>query len=72
MPAATKPEHNERPYSARWARLLVEPTKPISFVMDQRMLRESNERAERTALSAATAARVPSTATAPRPTADRP
>ena len=35
----------------------MEPTKPISFVAGQRMLRESNERAERTALSAATAAR---------------
>jgi hypothetical protein len=59
-------------YSRRWARFLVEPTELISFVMSQRMLRGIKERAERTALSAATAALVPSTPTAPRPTADRP
>ena len=39
-------------YARRWARLLVEPTELISFVMSQRMLRGIKERAERAVLSA--------------------
>jgi hypothetical protein len=34
-------------YSRRWARFLVEPAEPISFVMSQRMLRGIKERSER-------------------------
>jgi hypothetical protein len=36
-------------YKRRWARLIIEPTEAISFVMSQKMLRGIKERAERTA-----------------------
>jgi hypothetical protein len=59
-------------YSRWWARLLVEPTELISFVMSQRMLRGVMERAERAVRSAPPVARVPSTPITSRPTAGRP
>jgi hypothetical protein len=34
-------------YTRTWARLIVEPTEVLSFVMSQKMLREIKERAER-------------------------
>jgi hypothetical protein len=34
-------------YTRPWARLIVEPTEVLSFVMSQKMLREIKERAER-------------------------
>ena len=36
-------------YKRPWARLIVEPTEVLSFVMSQKMLRGVKERAERTA-----------------------
>jgi uncharacterized protein YndB with AHSA1/START domain len=58
-------------YSRRWARLLVEPTELISFLMSQRMLHGIKERAERVVGSVATAALVPSTPMTPRLTGVR-
>jgi hypothetical protein len=58
-------------YSRRWARLLVEPTELISFLMSQRMLHGIKERAERAVGSVATAALVPSTPMTPRLTGVR-
>jgi hypothetical protein len=40
-------------YARPWARLLVEPIEPVSFVMSQKMLRGIRDRAERTAGEAA-------------------
>jgi hypothetical protein len=59
-------------YSRWWARLLVEPTEVISFVMSQRMLRGIRERAERPVRCGPTVGLVSSTMTTPRPTAGRP
>ena len=36
-------------YTRAWARLIVEPTEVLSFVMSQKMLRGIRDRAERTA-----------------------
>jgi hypothetical protein len=36
-------------YTRPWARLVVEPTEAVSFVMSQKMLRGIKDRAERTA-----------------------
>jgi hypothetical protein len=36
-------------YTRAWARLIVEPTELLSFVMSQKMLRGIRDRAERTA-----------------------
>jgi hypothetical protein len=58
-------------YSRRWARLLVEPTELISFLMSRRMFHGIKERAERAVRSVATAPLIPPTPMAPRPTGVR-
>jgi hypothetical protein len=58
-------------YSRRWARLLVEPTELISFLMSRRMFHGIKERAERAVRSVATAPLIPATPMAPRPTGVR-